>query len=71
MAFAFEKAEKEEILGGLDAWQKTSVRPQPEKAELPIIFTEFGMVTDAKPVQPEKALSPILVTEFGMVMDVK
>ena len=71
MAFAFEKAEKEEILGGLDAWQKTSVRPQPEKAELPIDVTLSGMVTDVKPLQSRKAELSIDVTLSGMVTDVK
>ena len=36
-----------------------------------MLVTEFGMVTDVKPLQPRKAPSPILVTEFGMVADVK
>ena len=41
------------------------------KAYSPILVTEFGIVTDVKPLQPEKAQSPILVTEFGIVTDVK
>ena len=44
---------------------------QDEKADPPILVTEFGMVTDVKPLQPKKEASPILVTEFGMVTDVK
>ena len=34
----------------------TDVRPvQPEKAELPMLVTLFGMVMDVRPVQPMKA----------------
>ena len=36
-----------------------------------MFVTEFGMVTDVKPLQYSKAQFPILVTEFGMVTDVK
>ena len=36
-----------------------------------MLVTEFGMMTEVKPVQPEKALLPMLVTEFGMVTEVK
>ena len=36
-----------------------------------MLVTEFGMVTEVKPVQPEKAWLPMLVTEFGMVTEVK
>ena len=44
------------------------VKPkQQEKAEFPIVVTEFGMVRLVKPLQREKARSPIVVTEFGMV----
>ena len=32
-----------------------------------MLVTEFGMVTDVRPMQPLNALSPMLVTEFGMV----
>ena len=33
------------------------VKPeQPEKADPPILVTEFGMVIDVKPEQPEKVL---------------
>ena len=50
----------------------TSFNPlQPNKAQSPILVTEFGMEIDVKPVQLWKALCPILVTEFGMVTDVK
>ena len=42
--------------------------PQSEKAELPIVVTEFGMVSGpVKPWQYAKAKLPIVVTEFGMV----
>ena len=41
------------------------------KASLLILVTEFGIVTDVKPLQPEKAEPPILVKEFGIVIDVK
>ena len=44
---------------------------QAEKAQSPILVTEFGMVTDVKLVQLWKALCPILVTEFGISTDVK
>ena len=33
--------------------------------------TEFGMVTEVKPVQPKNADTPMPVTEFGMVTEVK
>ena len=36
-----------------------------------MLVTEFGIITDVKPVHPEKAALPILVTEFGIVTDVK
>lgn len=36
-----------------------------------MLVTEFGMVTDVRPVQPENAPAPMLVTEFGMVTDVR
>ena len=50
----------------------TSFNPlQPDKAQSPILVTEFGMVIDVKPMHPLKASHPILVTEFGMVTDVK
>jgi hypothetical protein len=35
---------------------------QPEKTWLPIDVTEFGMVTEVKPVQRKKASLPIVVT---------
>ena len=44
---------------------------QPEKAELPILVTPSGIVTEVKPVQPEKAELPILVTPSGIVTEVK
>ena len=37
---------------------------------MPILVTEFGIVTDVKREHSAKALLPILVTEFGMVTDV-
>ena len=36
-----------------------------------MLVTEFGIVTDVKPLQSQKAPSPILVTEFGISTDVK
>ena len=36
-----------------------------------MLVTEFGMVTEVKPVQPAKAYSPMLVTELPMVTEVK
>ena len=33
--------------------------------------TEFGMVTEVRPLQPLKASYPMLVTEFGMVKEVR
>ena len=36
-----------------------------------MLVTEFGMVTEVKPVQPAKAAPPMLVTEFGMVTEVR
>ena len=45
------------------------VRPlQLWKAVLPIVVTEFGMVTEVRP-QPWKVSSKILVTELGMTID--
>ena len=44
------------------------VRPeQPENAELPMLVTEFGIVTLVRLEQEENAYSPMLVTEFGIV----
>ena len=41
------------------------VKPeQREKASLPILVTEFGIVIDVRPLHSEKAQSPILVTEY-------
>ena len=37
------------------------------KAKSPILVTEFGIVTDVKPLQQAKAQSAILVIEFGIV----
>ena len=42
-----------------------------KKVPYAILVTEFGIVTDVKPLQDAKAELPILVTEFGIVMDVK
>ena len=36
-----------------------------------MLVTEFGIVTEVKPVHPLKASRPMLVTEFGIVTDVK
>ena len=44
---------------------------QAEKAPLPILVTELGIVTDVKLLQPSKVLPLILVTELGIVTDVK
>ena len=35
-----------------------------------MLVTEFGIVTDVKPMHSEKAPASILVTEFGIVTDV-
>ena len=44
------------------------VRPeQSENAELPMLVTEFGIVTLVKLEQPEKAEPPMLVTELPIV----
>jgi len=43
----------------------------PEKAELPIEITEFGMNRPVNPVHAEKAEFPIVLTEFSKVMSVK
>ena len=34
----------------------------------PMLFTEFGIVIEARLEQPEKAAYPILVTEFGITV---
>ena len=45
--------------------------PVPLKAQLPILVTLLGMVTEVKEEQPKKAALPILVTLLGMVTEVK
>ena len=39
----------------------------PLNAELPILFTEIGIVNDANDEQSEKAFSPIKVKEDGLL----
>ena len=39
---------------------------QPEKAELPILVTELGIVIDVKLLQPSKAEFSILVTLYSV-----
>ena len=46
-----------------------SICRTPEKAELPMLVTVLGMVTEVRPLQPEKAELPIKVTELGMVTE--
>ncbi len=41
------------------------------KALLSMKVTEFGIVTDVKPLHPENADIPMEVTELGIVTDVK
>ena len=41
------------------------------KAPLPINVTDFGIVTEVKPIQPSKAPLPIEVTDAGIVSSVK
>ena len=43
----------------------------PLKAELPMVVTELGMVTEDRPEQPQKAELPMLVTELPMVTEVR
>ena len=38
---------------------------QKSKAYFPILVTEFGIVTDVRPLQLLKALSPIVFTEYS------
>ena len=45
--------------------------PVSSKAELPILVTLLGMVTEVKEEQPSKAENSILVTLLGMVTEVK
>ena len=45
--------------------------PVPLKAYSPMLVTEFGMVTEVRPVQPENALLPMVVTLLGMVTEVR
>ena len=40
---------------------------QPKKAELPILVTEFAIVTLFNEMHPAKAVGPIEVTELGIV----
>jgi hypothetical protein len=42
----------------------TVINPEPVNALLPILVTEFGIVTDDKLIQFWNALSPTLVTEL-------
>lgn len=42
---------------------------QPEKAELPILVTEFGIVTDVRSEQSLNAKLPTLDTVLGMISD--
>ena len=49
----------------------TSVKVVPLKAELPMVVTELGMVTEVRPEQLLKAELPMLVTELGMVTEVR
>ena len=52
----------------LVALKFTVVKPlQPENAELPIVSTELGMVTEVKPLQPEKAEAGMFCTLFPIV----
>ena len=44
---------------------------QPENADLPMLVTELGMVTEVRFQQPENADLPMLVTELGMVTEVR
>ena len=57
---------------GLLEWTvKLSIEEQPANAASPMLVTEFGMVTEDRPVQFLKAAPQMLVTEFGIVTDVK
>ena len=50
----------------------TEVRlEQPEKTELPILVTEFGIEIEVRLEQPEKTELPILVTELRIVTEVR
>jgi len=44
---------------------------QSQKAELPIVVTEFGIVTEVKLLHDEKTPFSIAVIEFGIVTEVK
>ena len=39
---------------------------QPEKAPMPMVATEFGIVMEVSPEQPEKAPMPMVETESGI-----
>ena len=41
------------------------------KAELPMLFTLFGIVMEVRPEQRLNALLPMLVTLFGIVTEVR
>jgi hypothetical protein len=45
-------------------------QPHPEKAELPIVVTLFGILIDERALQPANAEFPIDVTEFEIVTEV-
>ena len=50
----------------------TLVKPeQPEKALVPTLVTDDGMVIVVKPVQLWNALAPIVVTDDGIVIVVR
>ena len=43
----------------------------PSKANSPIVFTLFGIVTEVKQVELLKAWFPMVVTPFGIVIEAK
>jgi hypothetical protein len=49
----------------------TDVRPHCLNAELLILVTESGIVTDVRPAHPWNVPIPILVTESGIATDVR
>ena len=44
---------------------------QRQKAQIPILVTELGIVIEVKLLQPSNASFPMLVTELGMVTEVR
>ena len=65
------QSSRESYISLSEATDIDSKHEQPLKTKYPMLFTEFGMVTEIKPLQPEKAPLPMLFTELPIVTEVK